>query len=177
MLTFLQKDHRYEATIHLKEGMRVVLQANLEPEAGLVNGTQGSIIGFEPFDPNRLPRAAQSKEDKGDIRGTHAHYGEGQIKRYADKNRRQAWPIVRFDNGETRTIYADCPCNELGNIGEQGDDSKLSLLSRAQIPLVAGYAITVHKSQGMTLDRVIVDLGKAFEASQLYVARKSYYDP
>jgi hypothetical protein len=29
----------------------------------------------------------------------------------------------------------------------------------------------------MTLDRVIVDLGKAFEASQLYVARESQQDP
>jgi ATP-dependent DNA helicase PIF1 len=174
LLTVSQKDHRYEAIVHLKEGMRVVLQANLEPEAGLVNGSQGLIVGFEPFDPNRLPRAAEGKDDPGDLRGTHAKYAQGQIKRYADSNRRQPWPIVEFDNGRTKTIYADCPCNELGNVGENGDESKLSLLSRAQIPLVAGYAITVHKSQGMTLDRVIVDLRDAFEASQLYVARKAY---
>ncbi|KAJ5064036.1 hypothetical protein J3E74DRAFT_309206, partial [Bipolaris maydis] len=45
-----------------------------------------------------------------------------------------------------------------------------SLLSRTQIPLIAGYAITVHKSQGMTLDRVIVNLRDAFEPSQIYVA-------
>ncbi|KAG9189567.1 ATP-dependent DNA helicase PIF1 [Alternaria panax] len=164
------RDHRYEAVVHLKEGMRVLLQANLEPDAGLVNGSQGLIIGFEPFNPDRLPRAAESKDEPGDLRGTHAKYAERQIKEYANQNRRQPWPVVRFDNGLTRTIYADCPCNELGNVGENGDESKLSLLSRAQIPLVAGYAITVHKSQGMTLDRVIVDLREAFEASQLYVA-------
>jgi len=40
-----------------------------------------------------------------------------------------------------------------------------------QIPLVHGYAITIHKSQGLSLDDVRVDLGRgAFAPGQLYVA-------
>jgi hypothetical protein len=40
-----------------------------------------------------------------------------------------------------------------------------------QVPLVRGYAITIHKSQGLSLDDVRVDLGRgAFAAGQLYVA-------
>ena len=40
-----------------------------------------------------------------------------------------------------------------------------------QIPLVQGYAITVHKSQGLSLSDVRIDLGRgAFAPGQLYVA-------
>lgn len=40
-----------------------------------------------------------------------------------------------------------------------------------QVPLLLAYAITIHKSQGKTFDRVLVDLGgRAFAHGQTYVA-------
>ncbi|MDR0618429.1 MAG: AAA family ATPase [Bacteroidales bacterium] len=39
-----------------------------------------------------------------------------------------------------------------------------------QIPLKPAWAITVHKSQGLTFDRVILDVNRAFTHGQVYVA-------
>ncbi|MFZ2983974.1 MAG: helix-turn-helix domain-containing protein, partial [Minisyncoccia bacterium] len=42
--------------------------------------------------------------------------------------------------------------------------------SVSQIPLRLAYAMTVHKSQGMSMDAAIMDLSRAFEYGQGYVA-------
>lgn len=54
---------------------------------------------------------------------------------------------------------------------ENGALSYEVLGSFTQIPVRLAWAVTIHKSQGQTLDRVIVDLtGGTFAAGQLYVA-------
>ncbi|XP_053388253.1 uncharacterized protein LOC123543993 [Mercenaria mercenaria] len=44
------------------------------------------------------------------------------------------------------------------------------LAKREQVPLLLAYALTVHKAQGMTLDRVEVDCQQMFRPGQLGVA-------
>lgn len=42
--------------------------------------------------------------------------------------------------------------------------------SFSQIPLRLAWAVTIHKSQGLTFDKLIVDAGQAFAHGQVYVA-------
>ena len=51
-----------------------------------------------------------------------------------------------------------------------GEIKEVFVGSFTQIPLKTAWAITIHKSQGLTFDKAIINAGKAFSFGQVYVA-------
>ncbi|KAF5694436.1 atp-dependent dna helicase [Fusarium denticulatum] len=172
------KDHHLEPRVLLRGGMLVILQVNLDFKRGLVNGSQGIVCGFEKFDRERFSASQSDKKHMPSyplFTGEHAALKQRQVTEFmklqqpaslGDKGlpARGFWPRVLFHNGVKCTIYASCIINAIG------DKEPYSLRHRTQIPLIPGWAMSVHKSQGMTLDRVIIDLSRAFAEGQVYVA-------
>lgn len=70
-------------------------------------------------------------------------------------------PIVQFMSGETMIIEK--------HKWKVKMTDKL-YLEREQIPLILSWAITIHKSQGATVDCAEIDIGGSFEHGQAYVA-------
>ena len=88
-------------------------------------------------------------------------YVNGSIGEVIDFERLTDYPIVQFRNGKIITMVPETW--EM----RDGEKKRASII---QIPLRLAYAITVHKSQGMTLDAARIDLRKAFSEGMGYVA-------
>lgn len=150
----------------LKKGAQVMLIKNIDET--LVNGSLGKVIGFMSDDQFGSYVADQDACEESD---PEANLNPEQQKLRAkfemSKNStRELWPVVRFAiaDGTTRDLLCTREIwkTELPN-GE-------ITASRAQVPLILAWALSIHKAQGQTLDRVKVDLGKVFEKGQAYVA-------
>ena len=159
--------------ITLKKGAQVMLIKNVDDS--LVNGSLGKVIGFmdeKKFDSYTL-NGDDNLASPGGTLATQKTSNPDLAPEEAAKRRildsivaRKQWPVVRFmiADGTTRDLLC------------QPESWKVELpngevqASRNQIPLILAWALSIHKAQGQTLERVKVDLGKVFEKGQAYVA-------
>lgn len=95
--------------------------------------------------------------DKGYSNGT-----LGKVVDVKEDEEGEEFPVVQTLDG--RKIFLEKEVWSIEN--EMGK----TIASFEQFPLRLAWAITVHKSQGMTLDEAEVDLSKTFETGQGYVA-------
>ena len=78
--------------------------------------------------------------------------------------------VVRCEDGEievTRMVWENIRYKEDEKTGKIDEEI---LGSFTQYPLRLAWAVTIHKSQGLTFDKVIIDAARAFAAGQVYVA-------
>ena len=68
------------------------------------------------------------------------------------KLKKETWEQKRYSLGEDKSIQEEV------------------LGSFKQYPVRLAWAVTIHKSQGLTFDRLIIDAGKSFASGQVYVA-------
>lgn len=149
------KDHRLPTTLVLKVGAKVVLLSNLNPKGGLVNGSQGEVVKF--VDTKNWPVKELEGKGKKRLLVEQAKIDEFQA------SRGFLCPIVRFTNGKIVTIQP------IVQESLRGLSYDRYLVSRTQIPLTLAWALSIRKSQGMTLEHVEVSSNDIFESGQLYV--------
>ncbi|EAY21003.1 hypothetical protein TVAG_172600 [Trichomonas vaginalis G3] len=102
------------------------------------------------------------------LRNLNTHDGLVKNKRCWIIGRAGEAAIVEFENGEKAIIPKIKIPKDLSNL----------IIERKQIPLKTVVAGTIHKSQGLTLDRVVIDFrDKFFEHGMLYVALSRIRDP
>jgi len=137
--------------LNLKIGAQVMLLKNIDLERGLANGSRGVVVDF------RKPK------------------GESDVPTGFKK---MDLPVVKFDSvkavgkeQEEEDASTDDdnefivhPEEWTNKMGDQ------TVSSRIQIPLRPAWSISVHKSQGMTIPNLTVNLKGVFEFGQAYVA-------
>ncbi|MFT5602063.1 MAG: ATP-dependent exoDNAse (exonuclease V) alpha subunit [Flavobacteriales bacterium] len=136
-------------------GMSKIFNAKTKGEKALIDTLNRSVLTHDRMAIKIGAKVmfVKNNPEKGYINGT-----LGEVIDYSDDN----YPIVRtFDD-----LIIEATREEWSIL----DDNEKTLASYKQVPLRLAWAITVHKSQGMTLDAAELDLGRTFEMGQGYVA-------
>ncbi|WP_296208315.1 AAA family ATPase [Psychrobacter sp. UBA3480] len=169
----LKKTVRTQDELILKVGAKVMFIKN-NAELGVSNGTMGELIGFAAvkIDDKDSSDALIEDDSNDDVdedaagekttKGKKLAAKKDKEKPKSKKPTTQKMPVVRLNSG--REVIAEP--EEWIIEDETGD----VLASYLQVPLCLAWAITIHKSQGMTLDAAEIDLSRTFELGQGYVA-------
>ena len=144
-----------EAKLKTLEGDTVSYEQTTTGPANYIETLQRSVLAPEVLQLKlgALVMAVKNSPER--------RYVNGSLGVVVDFDPATDYPVVEFKNGKTVTMQPDSW--EL----RDGDKKRASI---TQIPLRLAWAITVHKSQGMTLDAARIDLRKAFVEGMGYVA-------
>ncbi len=148
-------DSMNEAKLRELEGDEISYEQTTTGSESYVENLQRSVLAPSVL---RLKKGALVMAVKNSPERKYVNGSQGVV---IDFEPHTEYPIVEFHNGKEVSMIPDTW--EL----RDGDKKRASI---TQIPLRLAWAITVHKSQGMTLDIARIDLRKAFVEGMGYVA-------
>ena len=129
----------------LAVGAKVMLTVNVDVSDGLVNGARGTVADIIKTSGNVSLVLVNFNNSRVGVTAIQKSHYRQQHPHAVPISRREA----TFRIGWNKTAE----------------------VSRTQFPLVLSWATTIHKVQGLTLDKIVVDMkGGRFTAGQAYVA-------
>ncbi|XP_056093733.1 uncharacterized protein LOC130072579 [Rhinichthys klamathensis goyatoka] len=133
--------------VSLGVGARVMLKKNINVSDGLVNGAFGTVV--------HISRSQKQDDDDYDDdfpSAIHVEFDDPNVGKIQRSNQRH-----RFSQNSTVIEVQEDQVTTNGGL-------------RRQFPLRLAWACTVHKVQGLTVDKAVVSLDKIFTSGQAYVA-------
>jgi ATP-dependent DNA helicase PIF1 len=181
--------------LKLKVGAQVMLIKN-DPERNLVNGQLGIVETFltkpifqsfmtrfgNDFQPAKMiilrkiglillnKKKLTNVPENDDLSLVDEYTAElinELLRSYDPKD--ELLPLVKFS---TKDEFQSIPIlvDRTDFSPDFASNNSQNLFVRRQLPIILSWSMSIHKSQGQTLQRVKVDLRKIFEKGQLYVA-------
>ncbi|KZV66485.1 hypothetical protein PENSPDRAFT_677021 [Peniophora sp. CONT] len=127
-------------------GMKVMVQENTDMSHSTVNGSEGTLLHVE-----------LRKDEHGHDIGVCAYVHVPKSGMNLEGLPRNVVPIYPVPKSYTYAVRK--PDRTMGHVS----------ISRLQLPIVPSYSYTDYKSQGRSLDRVVVDIAGCSKLQSLYV--------
>lgn len=131
-------------TLRLKVGANIIFTTNYDKDLKLNNGRMGKIIDIGRYGETNKDDLVLDPIINADLANPSEQY----------------YIVIEDFDGVRHTI----------NTYTKRVDGKDFSCSRTQFPFKLAWAISIHRSQGMSIDAAIIDISKSFTYGQSYVA-------
>jgi hypothetical protein len=131
-------------SVTLAVGARVMVIANINVADGLSNGVIGTVNGIVEHD--------------GQVHSVQVKFDNASVGKSAQ------------NSNPFRSQYPHCVSIERLQANYMYGRGKTVEITRSQFPLALAFACTIHKTQGMTLQNVVISMNSRFGPGQAYVA-------
>jgi ATP-dependent DNA helicase PIF1 len=138
------RDAPLESLLELRVGTSIIYTHN-DKKLGLVNGSRGVVVGFKTQEIATIINDDGEEEEEEE---------EG-LKEIT-------LPLISFDDGDPVVVYP--------RVWEMHKPNLNGTIKITHLPIMYGWAVTIHKAQGMSLDNVLIDTSNVFAPGQAYVA-------